>query len=261
MEFFHQYNKEALVVCNDRIRYAPHLHSDAEIVTLFAGRATLSLDGVLYTLEPGDFAVIFPNRIHSYRTDDAVTVGKFIFNPRDLPPLTEIFETCRPKTPVVRAAQLQVGGIPQLAREILAEYAAAAPAVQRAYLMLLAAKLVALCAPQKTQDGDNTAVLKVLAFCERNFTEPLTLDSVANALFLSKSYISHIFSDKIGMPFRQYINRLRVNAAEQLLREGGCSITDIAAAAGFSGIRTFNRAFHLNTGMSPRAYARAQRTV
>ena len=61
------------------------------------------------------------------------------------------------------------------------------------------------------------------------------------------------------MPFRQYINRLRVNAAEQLLREGGCSITDIAAAAGFSGIRTFNRAFHLNTGMSPRAYAKMQR--
>lgn len=50
LEFFHQYNKEALVVCNDRIRYAPHLHSDAEIVTLFAGRATLLLDGAEYIL-------------------------------------------------------------------------------------------------------------------------------------------------------------------------------------------------------------------
>lgn len=61
------------------------------------------------------------------------------------------------------------------------------------------------------------------------------------------------------MPFRQYINRLRVNAAERLLRETDRSITDIAAAAGFSGIRTFNRAFHLNTGMSPRTYAKEHR--
>ncbi|PWL81714.1 MAG: hypothetical protein DBY18_02965 [Clostridia bacterium] len=259
LEFFHQYNKEALVVCNDRIRYAPHLHSDAEIVALFAGRATLLLDGVEYTLEAGDFAVIFPNRIHSYRADDAVTVGKFIFSPRDLPPLTEIFETQRPQTPVIRAARLRDSGIPQLAQEILSAYADAAPAVRRAYLMLLSAKLVTLCAPEKTQDGDNTAVLRVLAYCEKSFAEPLTLDSVAHALFLSKSYISHIFSDKIGMPFRQYINRLRVNAAERLLRETDRSITDIAAAAGFSGIRTFNRAFHLNTGMSPRAYAKEHR--
>ena len=74
LEFFHQYNKEALVVCNDRIRYAPHLHSDAEIVTLFAGRATLLLDGAEYILEAGDFAVIFPNRLHSYRIVGAVAV-------------------------------------------------------------------------------------------------------------------------------------------------------------------------------------------
>ena len=50
-----------------------------------------------------------------------------------------------------------------------------------------------------------------------------------------------------------------MDAAERLLRETDRSITDIAAAAGFSGIRTFNRAFHLNTGMSPRAYAKEHR--
>ena len=49
------------------------------------------------------------------------------------------------------------------------------------------------------------------------------------------------------------------DAAERLLRETDRSITDIAAAAGFSGIRTFNRAFHRNTGMSPRAYAEEPR--
>ena len=59
------------------------------------------------------------------------------------------------------------------------------------------------------------------------------------------------------MPFVQYVNRLRINLACQLLMSGELSITDICYQVGFNNLSNFNRQFLLLKEMSPsrwRAY-------
>ena len=51
MEYFHQYHTGPQVIHNKRISYAPHLHDELEIITLFDGSAMLTVDGADYNIK------------------------------------------------------------------------------------------------------------------------------------------------------------------------------------------------------------------
>ncbi len=71
------------------------------------------------------------------------------------------------------------------------------------------------------------------------------------------SAFSRYFRRHTGVPFVQYVNRLRINLACQLLMSGELNITDICYQVGFNNLSNFNRQFLLLKEMSPsrwRAY-------
>ena len=102
---------------------------------------------------------------------------------------------------------------------------------------------------------DHDSIKNVLTYCSEHYTEPLTLEILSRELHLNKYYISHIFKERMNIGFSDFVNSLRIEHACNLL-EKGSNITDIAFASGFSSIRTFNRVFVQNTGMTPRDYIR-----
>ena len=63
-----------------------------------------------------------------------------------------------------------------------------------------------------------------------------------------------MMSAKLRMGFNDYINSLRVSNACKLLRKTDLSITEISERVGFNTLRTFNRAFSKQMGMTPREY-------
>ncbi len=73
-------------------------------------------------------------------------------------------------------------------------------------------------------------------------------------MYVSKSYVSHIFCGKLKINFRSYLNLLRINEAAALLRSSTISATQAATQSGFGSIRTFNRAFLKVMGKTPKAY-------
>lgn len=101
--------------------------------------------------------------------------------------------------------------------------------------------------------SDQDSIKRLLQYCSENYTEPLTLDSISSNLHLNKYYISHIFKERMDIGFTDFVNNLRIEHACGLL-ERGVSITEVAFSSGFSSIRTFNRCFLQNMGMTPREY-------
>ena len=81
------------------------------------------------------------------------------------------------------------------------------------------------------------------------------------AIFLiargNKYYLSSIFSGRLHMNFRQYLNHFRVEYASRLMKESHLPLTHIWAEAGFNSQRSFNRAFSDIMGMSPLEYRRS----
>ena len=103
-------------------------------------------------------------------------------------------------------------------------------------------------------DMNGDTVLEILQYCARHYKEEISVASIAEELKLSRSSVSHIFSLRIGMNFCDYLNGLRLSDAISLLKNKSYSITEVAERSGFSTIRTFNRAFLKQYGVSPSSY-------
>lgn len=103
-----------------------------------------------------------------------------------------------------------------------------------------------------------TGINEALAHIGRSLTEPFTERDLAAIAKLSPSAFSRSFKRHTGMALRQYVNRLRINLASQLLMsEAALSVTDICFAAGFKNISNFNRQFLRQKGMSPSRFRAA----
>lgn len=97
-------------------------------------------------------------------------------------------------------------------------------------------------------------VNKIKAYLNDNYRQQITLNSLAEALFLTPQYLSKYFKRHFNTNFNQYLNQIRIEHALRDLIYTKTSITDIAVKHGFPNISTFNRHFREFYGSSPREY-------
>ena len=91
----------------------------------------------------------------------------------------------------------------------------------------------------------------VMYYIQQHANENLTLDSVSKELGISRSRLSHLFSQKLHINFRQFLNTIRVEKACQLLQEPMKSVKEVCFECGFESTRTFHRAFLQEQKMTP----------
>jgi AraC-like DNA-binding protein len=103
-------------------------------------------------------------------------------------------------------------------------------------------------------------VKRTLAHLHQNYSRTLLLKEVADAVGASKSYLSRIFHNEMGVSLWEYLGRYRVLKARDLLALTDESITDIAARVGFEDVGYFGRVFRRYTGQSPRTYRQQSRS-
>jgi AraC-like DNA-binding protein len=92
---------------------------------------------------------------------------------------------------------------------------------------------------------------RVLAHIGQHLTEPLHEPDLADIAGQSASAFSRSFRRHTGMALVQYVNRLRINLACQLLSDDVMPITEICFAVGFNNLSNFNRQFLTQKGMPP----------
>ncbi|MGB5558247.1 MAG: AraC family transcriptional regulator [Paracoccaceae bacterium] len=98
----------------------------------------------------------------------------------------------------------------------------------------------------------STGINEALAYINANLTEPFSETDLANIAQLSPSAFSRSFRRHTGLALVQYVNRLRVNLACQLLMGPvPMKITDVCFSSGFNNISNFNRQFQTQKGMTP----------
>ena len=86
--------------------------------------------------------------------------------------------------------------------------------------------------------------------------EQITLRETAEKFAISPYYLSHQFTSILGMPFVNYVQKVRIRYALQMLSYTGARIHDIITGCGFSSSSQFNRTFSAYCGMSPSAFRR-----
>lgn len=88
----------------------------------------------------------------------------------------------------------------------------------------------------------------------KNYVEPSTLEEIASQQKLNPYYLSHLFSQTIGINYRDFINMVRAETSEYELLTSDFSISHIALSAGFSNSAYYEKHFQFWFGMSPHDY-------
>ena len=94
----------------------------------------------------------------------------------------------------------------------------------------------------------------VARYITDNCTKPISLESVADAFYINKCYLSRIFKEITGFTINEYINVHRIGKAQQLLTSSDLSVTEIAAECGYESITYFEKVFKTYREVSPLKY-------
>ena len=236
----------------ENFRIAPHLHTSAELIYVEKGEATLTIGSLDFSLYSGDFALIMPSTLHSV-TPVSEDLTLYVINAKcDLiPDIIKRLSGLRPASPVLRSAD-----VPQ---NLLYAFSAVAAERDRyiaySWTHLMFNMVVSGLRFAEIHDGVTSNLSnKVLSYLGLHYREQISLDQLAEAMGVSRFHLSHLFSNKLGIGFKEYLNNLRVEYAKGLLRTTDTPIASIYEVSGFENQRTFNRVFKENTGASPRDY-------
>lgn len=83
----------------------------------------------------------------------------------------------------------------------------------------------------------------ILEYIEHRFTEDISLDTLSELVFLSSTYVSHLFHQKTGTSIRDFLNQKRIEYACTLLSNSKISIKEVAEKCGYANLTHFYRIF------------------
>lgn len=100
---------------------------------------------------------------------------------------------------------------------------------------------------------------QIACYIARHYHEPLTAQSIADAVGVHANYAMSLFRETFGTTITSFINQHRISHAQRLLATTDDSILSIAMSAGFQSLSRFNEAFKSMCGQSPRDYRKSHR--
>ena len=105
--------------------------------------------------------------------------------------------------------------------------------------------------------GCNKEIKAALLYIQYHYTRKVTLDDLATAVNLDKSYLCRLFKKEIGQNIFQYLKEQRMKRAAEMIAGGNIYIREVAAAVGFEDPFYFTRLFKKYYGVSPSEYKSA----
>ena len=110
----------------------------------------------------------------------------------------------------------------------------------------------------RREDQSETVVSKAKTYMEENYQRDISLDDVSREVDVSPYYFSKLFKEEAGENYIEYLTRLRMDHAKQLLKDRSLSIKEISLESGYADPNYFSRIFKKHTGMTPREWRDAE---
>lgn len=93
-----------------------------------------------------------------------------------------------------------------------------------------------------------------LQYISVNYNSQISIADIASYIGVHRSYLYHLFKEKLHQSPQEYLSSFRIEKARVLLVSTSDSVKDIAKQVGYQDAFAFSKAFHRITGMSPSEY-------
>lgn len=272
--------------------YSTHWHTPLEILMPVENSYTASVGNRVYELQPGDILIVSPNVYHAYKAPDTgvryfilIDVGAL----KDILGISQILSVLNPAALFTPSGDAAVHAkLKQLVMDICdlffsrddfspvleKEKASGQPQKLNLTEPLIYSKMIELLttaaqsragarpefrfAPSKRQEYINKFTM-ICSYIDEHCTGSLSLEEAAKLLNFSKYHFARLFKEFTQESFYRYVNRKRIQYAEQLLIHETMSITEIAYSSGYSNTSSFIRMFKSINGCTPRAFREQSR--
>lgn len=98
-------------------------------------------------------------------------------------------------------------------------------------------------------------VTEIIHYINEHYDDDsISLESISDTFYISPYYLSRIFKNVTGFTYTEYLNHVRIQKAQRMLKESNLKVIDIAGKVGFNSLTHFGRVFKNNTRYTPSAY-------
>jgi AraC-like DNA-binding protein len=103
-------------------------------------------------------------------------------------------------------------------------------------------------------NSEPVAITRAKQFIQEHQADEISLSDVARAVNTSTFYFCKLFKRTTGLNFTEYLSRVRVEKAKNLLLNPNLRVSEVAFEVGFQSLTHFNRVFRKIAGESPTDY-------
>lgn len=239
------YNYNLLIYKNGE--WAPHFHKNYELLYVFSGELQLKVDNLCETLTEGQFALIHPNQVHSFKTIKENLIWVAVFS-EDF--IKEFAKKAKGKCGQSLAFCCNAVESEFLKSVLLKE--------EKQEILSLKAALYTVCnrylkeirMTEKASAKTDLAHV-IIDYTEKNFRENITLSDIAKFTGYEYHYFSRCFKQLFNINFKTFLNQYRFNYAQNLILEGNKGLAEIAMESGFGSVRNFNRIYRRFANQTP----------
>ena len=249
---------------NDQTKkdFSYHYHDFHKIIVFISGKVTYHIEGKAYHLKPRDILLVSQGAIHKPEIDPSVPYERYIFWIRDDLSCQEL-NTCFQKANdrsfnLVRADSALQERLKDLLPEIeqtlqnkhFGDTVLRNALFTQFMIYINRIFLRTSSSPDKKTYSSDTQVEQLLKYINRNLSENLSIDQLANRFFFSKYHMMRKFKNETGYTIHNYITSKRLLMARSLISQG-IPVMKAALASGFRDYTTFVRAYKKQFGKAP----------
>ena len=253
--------RKQLLYRKDNCEGLYHWHPFCEISTLLSGKGRYYVNGKEYTLEKGDLIIFNNIEPHGWEvTSNTMELMVMIFSPAFIASSLDFFDGKYMQPFHSRGTNFQnkVSGtdpnVPKIAA-LMQEVWKESIRQDTGFQLMIKAKILEILALltrhyQRDSLKDTPPLsprtrkyMKRLEdafyYINAHYTEDLTLEAVANQVYLSPNYFSTSFKQTTGIGFREYLIRLRLKHAQELKSNSDLTTKELAESCGFHTISSY----------------------
>ncbi len=107
---------------------------------------------------------------------------------------------------------------------------------------------------EQEQNTSNYAIYQVEQYIRLHYHEDITLNSLADLVYLNPNYLSNVFAQVTGCTLNRYIKQIRMEKAQELLLNTNMKVSDISQAVGYPNTSYFCKSFQKMFGATPERF-------
>jgi AraC-like DNA-binding protein/mannose-6-phosphate isomerase-like protein (cupin superfamily) len=236
-----------------------HLHDACELLYVAGGEGTICIGETTYQLKTGDLVILNPYVFHEERTskDNPLLLMFLSMRNFSLPGLKINHLIDETTCPVISCGKYK-HHMDTYFHELIMESSNQIQYYQQITKSLLIAIIVLSLRISSINDVNKEGISlncqKVKDYLDKNYTEPITLDSLSEMVYVSKCYLSHMFKEQTGTSPIKYLTQKRIDTACNMLKETELSVKEISKTVGYENPLYFSQVFKNVLNVSPQEY-------